>query len=70
MATFNQAFGLWERQRRERITSPFTTDMFQKKKKKVPVSNLSVIQPDFKIQDLGVGGIKYILNPHFLSPAR
>lgn len=68
MATFNQAFGLRKRQRRERITSPFTMDMFQKKK--FPVSNLSVIQPDFKIQDLGVGGIKYILNPHFLSPAR
>jgi len=34
------------------------------------MSNLSVIQLDFKIQDLGVGGIKYILNPHILSPAR
>lgn len=43
------------------------------RKKKNPGSNLSdlsVIQLDFKIQDLDVGGIKCILNPCFFSPHR
>lgn len=51
---------------------PFTTDMVKEKKKnpRSNLSDLSVIQLDFKIQDLGVGGNKCILNPCFFSPAR
>lgn len=63
METFNQLFGfqrggggkgsLLHLQRvndKEKKTQP--------KKKKIPASNLSVIQLDFKIHDLGVGGRK------------
>lgn len=73
METFNQVFGLQRGGGGKGSLLHLSRVSYEKKKpnlKKFPVSNLSAIQLDFKIHDLGVGGRRYILNPCFLRPAR